>query len=306
MFRKKLLPTNEQLREIVTEVGQIAVQQFGRSIKSQTKADGSTVTPVDIAINQALRKWSRQFSALGYIGEEGNGDTDKEYILYVDPYDGTNTLERGMATGTVIASVMHVQNGRGLPMDAVIHNPMTGEIWHALRTAGALKGDRHGTTELSVAPPSQKIRTAVCAWPGASHNLERVSDSMRDAYSKGFSDQQMGAFGIGGGLIAQGTLDATACGEGSARETAAMLLLAQEAGGVGITITNGEVITDFALGKFKGQVDFLLPDGAIIAKDLETARRLRQLIMDIGYEHDPMPGPDSLFYTGHPITVFKS
>jgi myo-inositol-1(or 4)-monophosphatase len=267
--------------------GEIAKPQFGRPIRTKTKADSSPVTPVDIEINDFFYDWSTHYPDLGYIAEEGNGQTYKEYILYVDPLDGTGAYARGMATASIIATIMHVQNDRGTPVTTFIHNPVTEETWYAVKGDGAHKlSDGRRLPLLS--PSVGRIKTAVCAWPDASHNLEHVSRQISQAYQEGFSDQQMGAFGIGGGLIAQGTLDTTACGVSSAVETAAMMLLVNEVGGVAIDL-NGDPIVDFELGEWKGKTDFLLPNGAIIASDQATAEKLLAFINKHKIEEDFMP-----------------
>jgi myo-inositol-1(or 4)-monophosphatase len=271
-----IIPNDGDFYEVVKQAGRIARQHFGRPVTTTTKADGTPVTPVDIEINDFFRKWSERYSGLGYIAEEGNGQTYKEYILYVDPLDGTGAYARGMATTTIIATIMHVQNGRGAPKTTFIHNPITGETWHALKGDGAHKLSDDRRLPL-LSPSTGRIKTAVCACPGASHNLEHVSRQISRAYSQGFSDQQMGAFGIGGALVAQSTLDATACGQSSAVETAAMMLLVTEVGGVAIDL-NGDPIADFKLGKWKGKDDFLLPHGAILARDQAAAEKLLAFI----------------------------
>ncbi len=87
-----------------------------------------------------------------------------------------------------------------------------------------------------------------------------------------FLDQQMGAFAIGGGLIASGLLHTTAISDGSAVEAAAMSLIVREAGGVAVDLHGKEILT-FAFGEHKNKSDFLLPHGAVFACNINRINK---------------------------------
>ena len=269
-------PTLSELVNAVTTAGRIINTTFGTSIAEQTKQDFTPVSAIDIAVNNDLRKWAA-YRKIGYIGEEGNGTTDAEYILTVDSLDGTGAYLRGMATATVIATIMKMEGQIGTPIKAVIHNPVTKQTWRAEVGKGTYYSRYAQKPELVyVAEEQGPYKTAICSWPGVGpefveFNRRVIADRLRR-----FSDQQMGAFGIGGGLIASGLLHATAiCGPTSAVETCAMSLIIREAGGVAMSL-HGDRMKSFELGVHKGKIDFLLPHGAILG-EAHAAVALRQL-----------------------------
>ncbi|MCD5381367.1 MAG: hypothetical protein LR008_02210 [Candidatus Pacebacteria bacterium] len=276
MFPEEL--TIEALIEAVILFSIPISKNFGNVIAYDTKSDNTPVSVIDTEINASFQEWSTRFKNLGFIGEEGNGDTGSKYLLLVDPLDGTEVFLRGIATCTTIATILVVNdNGIGTPLLSVIYSPLTKEVWYAENNKGAYKISNGNAVRLSTANPSDKIRTAICAWPTASHNLENISK--RVGSNPLFSDQQIGALGIGGALIAQGTLDATVCGSTSATEMAAMTLLVREAGGVNIDLDN-KPITSFQLGVWKDKQEFLLPNGAIVAANQKVADSMLSFIRE--------------------------
>ncbi len=266
--------------EAVILFSQPISDNFGRVINYETKEDNTPVTSIDKQINSLFMNWVKKFPNLGFIGEEGNGTFNQKYILLVDPLDGTEVFMRGIATSTTIMTLMRMDNqGTGTPIFSIIHNPITKEVWYARENAGAYKFLAGCATKKTLQTPKTSgcIRTAVYAWPGASHNLLMISKEIVN--DTRFSDQQIGALGIGGALIAQGTLDVTACGTSSAVEVAAMSLIVREAGGTAMNL-NGDPVKSFELGTWKGKKDFLLPDGAIIANNPESANTLLSFIQE--------------------------
>jgi fructose-1,6-bisphosphatase/inositol monophosphatase family enzyme len=260
-----------ELVAAVETAGAMVNEMFGLSHHITDKDDGTPVTDIDIRLNAFFCDFAKEHG-LRFLGEEGNGDDVSDWILYVDPLDGTGAFTRGMATATVIASVMF----QGEPVMAVIHNPVTGQTWSAEPNMGT-EYSRHGSpvTLVQVDPaPQGKYRTAICLWPGADKPF--VDFQQNVLKSSDFLDQQMGALGLGGGLIASGTLHATAVSATSAVETAAMSLIVREAGGVAIDL-QGNPLKYFELGEHKGKADFLLPYGAILACSADVAQKLLSL-----------------------------
>lgn len=250
--------------------------EFGKNHVVKDKADATPVTAIDEAINDDLRLWAIDHG-LGFIGEEGNSIGTAEFYLYADPLDGTAAFIRGMATATTIATIMRFDGiTSSTPLLAVIHNPITGQTWSAQRDKGAYAsiGNNRQIQAKVNAPSAGRWRSAICAWPGVD---ERFAEFNRKVIgSTQFSDQQMGAFGLGGGLIASGLLHATAISATSAVETAAMSLIVREAGGVALDLY-GKRLEHFTLGMHKGKFDFLLPNGALMASSQEIADALLQL-----------------------------
>jgi len=93
----------------------------------EMKVDGSPVTGVDKAVEDALRGLiEKKFPDHGVLGEERSAtNPDAEFKWVIDPIDGTQPFLAGIPVfGTLIALV------RGeTPLLGVIEMPMTGERW---------------------------------------------------------------------------------------------------------------------------------------------------------------------------------
>ncbi len=267
--RRMRVPTLTELFAVVKDAGQIISDNFGLPHDVTDKSDGTPVTAIDQQINTLFALLAEKHG-IGFIGEEGNGDTDNDWILYVDPLDGTGAFLRGMATCTVVASIMFM----GEPIMAIIHNPITGQTWSAEANNFCSYWRNKSEGEILVRTSNlQSVphRTAICAWPGVDERFLRFQKRiLEDSF---FLDQQMGAFAIGGGLIASGLLDATAISGGSAVEAAAMSLIVREAGGVAVDLHGKEILT-FAFGEHKNKSDFLLPHGAVFACNMQVMEAL--------------------------------
>jgi fructose-1,6-bisphosphatase/inositol monophosphatase family enzyme len=252
----------------VEVVGFEIAKHFALPHHVDNKDDGTPVTPIDILANQQLAGYAQHWN-VAFIGEEGNGSLSGDYCLYVDPLDGTGAFVRGIPTFTVVVSLMR----GGVTHMAVIHNPITRQTWAAARGEGTLYSIKNtpyiGLTIPHGSPSSW--RTTICAWPGVDQPFANFQT--RVLLDPKFSDQQMGAFAYGGGLIASGLIHATAISATSAVETAAMSLIVKEAGGVAMDL-HGNPIDSFELGEHKGKADFLLPRGAIMACREEVAQTL--------------------------------
>lgn len=118
------------------------------------KADGTPVSRVDIAVNDLLRNFAHEHH-LGYVGEEGNGALDQEYVLYVDSIDGTTAFLRGMNTATIIVSLMHVRKGWGTPLKGAIIEPLSGRIWIS---------EKNGPTRYIDGPSAPSTQTLTLTW----------------------------------------------------------------------------------------------------------------------------------------------
>ncbi len=269
--------TLRQLENLASGAGYIVRAAFEglhdpeRTISAHEKSDGTLVTAVDIKINNKLARDAHALG-LGFVGEEGNGRKNREYVILADPIDGTTAFTRGMNTATVILTLMHMRDGRGHPLMAVIYEPLTGRMWSTNKQSKVhfqMRGFDPRFVTLHHHAVGTKIRSNICVWPGAGYNLGAVRDAMLADCR--FEDQQMGAVGISAGLIALGMLDLCLYGPSSAVEAAAMSLIVQNAGGIACNL-RGEPLTEgFAFGEVRGKPDFELPNGALFAANQAVA-----------------------------------
>lgn len=247
----------------------------GHEGRETYKSDNTPLTVADVRINKFLAEFA-DFHKLGFIGEEGNGEIDRELMLLVDPIDGTGAFMRGMNTATIIASIMEMDGKYGEPVFSVIHEPLSGRTWIGSRVnrTALLDGNRKASKTI-VAGAKKPFRSNICVWPGTSHNLGIVKQGVQNDTT--FTNQDLGAFGIAGCLIASGVIDTAVIGSTSAVESAAMQLIVNGAGGVSLDL-GGKKLSNYKLGKVGNKDDFELPNGALFASNMEVAETVLQKI----------------------------
>lgn len=124
----------------VRAAGAAARERFGRTVRVETKADGSPVSEADIAANDVLRTHlCTARRAYGWLSEENGrcgGAGPKTFV--VDPIDGTRAYLRGETAWTVVAAVVEA----GRPVAAAIFRPVGDTLYAARRGGGARRNGR--------------------------------------------------------------------------------------------------------------------------------------------------------------------
>lgn len=99
------------------------------------KVDGSPVTAADVAAErQLVDAIRRRFPAHGILSEEEHSHyQDHEWTWIIDPLDGTTNYANGLPYWAVSMALAH----QGTPVLGMVHLPMPGETYHAVRERGA-------------------------------------------------------------------------------------------------------------------------------------------------------------------------
>jgi myo-inositol-1(or 4)-monophosphatase len=105
------------------------------------KAGGSPVTEADYIVDRFLRqRLATMVPEAGWLSEETEDTSarlSKDIVLVVDPIDGTRSFMRGQGAWAIaIALVKH-----GRPLIGVVHAPVLGETYVAVRGEGARLND---------------------------------------------------------------------------------------------------------------------------------------------------------------------
>ena len=271
-------PDPRILFDVVTTAGRHIRNNFrnpGTII--ELKADGSPVTDVDMAVHNELMDYAGNFG-MGYISEEGNGSIEGDYILYLDPLDGTSSFRAGIPTVTIAVSVMKRMTGLWYkPVTSLVHDPLTGWSWFCDSDQSFFTVERSlvNAQEANVTQSAQALITTIFP-PGPLRELRYVRDRINSnqPYMK---HQSCGSLALCGGLIASGMTHGLIFGGGSAAEVCAMIPILE---GAGATVSDlaGKPLEGFELGDHKGKVDFVLPNGFIAASDSELWRTLYTLV----------------------------
>lgn len=149
---------NEYLKvaeKAALEGGKIFKKSFGRptGIKQKSAIDKrNIVTDADLAIEKTIRgQIARAFPDHHILGEEFGGKNQikkNECIWIIDPIDGTNNFAQGIPFSAISIALWDYMG----PLTAVVYNPITQEIYTALRGQGAYLNRRPIHVSLSRDP----------------------------------------------------------------------------------------------------------------------------------------------------------
>ena len=131
------------------EIGKIAAIRAGEVIRKFYKADyqikdkgyKNPVTTADFEANKVIKEiLMNSFPSYGWLSEETEDSTSrlsKEKVWVVDPLDGTKEFIEGIPH--FVVSIALVKNGE--PIIGVLHNPVTKDIFHAIKGSGSFLND---------------------------------------------------------------------------------------------------------------------------------------------------------------------
>jgi histidinol-phosphatase len=162
---------------------QVALPYFGRTSRSQTKADGSPVGEADLAVDDVLvRMIGEERPGDALLSEESGPAGAGERRWIVDPIDGTVAFLRGAPQwGTHIALEQD-----GEVVVGVVTRPALGLRWWAARGAGAFRGrpDEGARTEavaLQTSDASDLDTARVAGWDTGSEVDQAALGALRSA-----------------------------------------------------------------------------------------------------------------------------
>ncbi len=122
------------IREAGTRIE--AVRREGIAV--DTKADDSPVTRADREADTLLRQALPRVLPAGWLSEETRDDEARlsdRRVWIVDPLDGTKEFVAGVPEYAVAVALVE----QGEPILGVIHNPVTGDAFWAIRGEGAYR-----------------------------------------------------------------------------------------------------------------------------------------------------------------------
>lgn len=211
------------LTDAAREAGVIARAGYEGVQRSWEKSKGNPVTETDLAVDRFLmEKLCAARPGYGWLSEESTDNPerlDKTRLFVVDPIDGTLAFIKRKPEFTICIAVVEA----GVPVVALVFNPMTDELFSARRGGGAhLNGARIHVSEREELEGCRMLvaRDVIehKAWPAPWPSMElgkRSSIAYRMV------------------LVANGTYDGMmALSSKQEWDTAAGTLIVQEAGGI--------------------------------------------------------------------------
>jgi myo-inositol-1(or 4)-monophosphatase len=228
------------------------------------KSQNDFLTFVDEASEQKIIRMIQQaFPAHAILAEEsGHSDQTSEYEWIIDPLDGTKNYISGIPVFAVSIGLRY----RGKMKLGVVHDPIRGDIFHAVRNQGAY----HDGRKMNV---SQRSELAGCliatGFPFKRKEiLANYLSSFKDIFLNCSGVRRMGAAALDLAYLAAGRFDGFWEVGLSPWDMAAGSLLIEEAGGL--------------LSDFWGK-DGYLENGYILASN----GRIHDFLLDITKTHFP-------------------
>jgi len=150
------------LTEVVRDVARTEILPRARRVRGEHKSDGSLFSEADTAAQAALIPRLRRLRDCPVIGEEMTGDAQRAAwgdgtgaAWCVDPIDGTTNFLQGIPYYAVSVALLE----RGRPVLGVVHNPATGETFHAVAGGGAF----HDGERIVGRPAPRELARAVAS-----------------------------------------------------------------------------------------------------------------------------------------------
>ncbi|MEW6752886.1 MAG: 3'(2'),5'-bisphosphate nucleotidase CysQ, partial [Candidatus Latescibacterota bacterium] len=124
------------------QAGALALGHYGGPLQANTKGGDDPVTAADLEADRHLRQvLLAACPGCGWLSEETADDPQRlqhARVWIVDPVDGTREFVEGVAEWVVSVALVDA----GEPVVGVIHNPVTGDLYAAVRGGGAFANGR--------------------------------------------------------------------------------------------------------------------------------------------------------------------
>ena len=244
-------------KDLAHKAGQIMSQHFAVGVRFSSKSDNTPVTIADEDINRmVIEEVARRYPTHAVHGEEASSENSSEYVWVCDPVDGTVPYMKGLPYAAFSLALVH--NGR--PEVAVVFDPFSQRLFHAVKEGGAYMND----TKIKVSDLALARHATIDVewWPEADYNIDSVLHHV-SLNSKAYV-LHIGCVVTAACLVAAGQFEACvfAGTKDKCVDIAAVKLIVEEAGGkvtnifgedqrydgdiAGALISNGKVHTALA------------------------------------------------------------
>lgn len=251
----------EQVVQAAREAGSLIEQVRAGGFEVEQKGRAGPVTEADRRADALLKQRLLALQPAGWLSEEtadSNARLEERLLWCVDPLDGTKEFVKGLPEYTV--GIALVDNGE--PVLAVVHNPATGETFHAERSKGAFRADGSTMVRLKV----QDSATLLVS-------RSEMKGGELAPFAAEWQLEPIGSIEYKLALVAAGR-GAVTLSRGPKHEwdVCAGSLLVEEAGGIATDLFGEELQFNQPFPKTKG----------ILAGSPEAYERARRLVAEVG------------------------
>jgi fructose-1,6-bisphosphatase/inositol monophosphatase family enzyme len=237
---------------VAANAGSLIVNLFHNTIKTYEKTVNDYVTELDKNIeSMALRTISQQFPDDGFFGEENVGKESKNgFEWVVDPIDGTNNYVRGLT----LCGFQMALTYKNEPIYAVIHRPLTQEIYTATKGSGAIYKNNLTGEKRKLTVSNRNLSESIGIFDAKVGKTDNKSTKiMLQLADRIAMIRVFGVAVVDLPAIAEGSCEFLVSGIAKKYDIVAGLLLIEEAGGISYTIEGGDIGLDDNLVIFSNQ-----------------------------------------------------
>jgi myo-inositol-1(or 4)-monophosphatase len=268
--------------EIAREAGAKLREFFAQGVETEYKGDVDLVTVADRTVEKLIKtRLGETFPEHGIYGEEGTRERmEGEFRWYVDPLDGTTNFAHGFPQFCVSMGLEQRPAGTAADADGtlvagVIYDPMRDELYTAERGQGAhLNGKPMNVSRV----PELAEALLSTGFPSRKRHASPNVHFYQEFTLRSHGVRRAGSAALDLAYVAAGRLDAFWEFNLNPWDTAAGILLVEEAGGK---------VTDFAGNPFKLDSREVLASNGAIQDELVVLFRE----MFAGRELSPIPTP---------------
>lgn len=237
--------------------GKILMEHYGK-VGADKKKDGSLVTKADTESEDKIKSiLFEAFPDYSFLGEEtGRDDRRSEYTWMVDPLDGTTNY--AMKKPFFNVSIGLVKGNE--PVVGVIHSPVDGETFTAVKGGGTFLNDKKARVSGGSSLESSSMVFCSGIGTGNSEIMSRINSSLGPAKNP-FGSK--GAAALELAYVSCGRLDSFVAVGAKPWDVAAGILLVSEAGGT---------VTDFTGNRYE------MNSSGLIASNPGIHRNIAELI----------------------------
>jgi len=268
---------------IAKEGGARLREFFAAGVETEYKGSVDIVTVADRTVEKLIRtRLAAEFPDHGIFGEEGTRDRlDNTYRWYVDPLDGTTNFAHGFPQFCVSMGLEHRPMGTepdadGVLVAGVIYDPMRDELFTAARGQGAQLNGKTIHVSRNARLAESLIATG---FPSRKRHESPNIHFYQEFTLRSHGVRRAGSAALDLAYVAAGRLDAFWEFNLNPWDTAAGILLVEEAGGRA---------TDFAGGNFQLNSREVLVSNGLIQEELIALFRQ----MFAGRDLSPIPTPE--------------
>ena len=252
-----------QASAVAKEAGACLRDFFAQGVETEYKGDVDLVTVADRTAEKLIRTRLREvFPSHGIYGEEGTREgLEHGYRWYVDPLDGTTNFVHGFPQFCVSLGLEHRPDGLAPDADgslvaAVIYDPLRDELFSAERRHGAhLNGKPICVSNVPVLAES----LVGTGFPSRKRHASPNIHFYHEFTLRSHGVRRAGSAALDLAYVAAGRLEAFWEFNLNPWDTAAGVLLVNEAGGI---------VTDFTGGPFALDSREILASNGLIHAEL--------------------------------------